>query len=1046
MASAGTKMDEWTPLVKAALAARFGAKTDRLYALLQETGGLISGGSILSACISAPVEKQDTDIYVPVKHIKHFLTEMIQSADPIFPAAFYSGFAASFYCDSFLRKNGIKKVYNFANGAFTDPATWRPEFREFVKLKPGVVGPGILKHGRIGRVIRHGDEEGTVYVKDEKNRTGKFNISDLVQVYMRMESEVDVMSIRNKRSPLEVVNNFDLTFCQVWFDGVDVYASHPEHIKAKKGELQYEYCLTLLGGNRFLKNRIKKYIDRGFEVTFDKRLEGSDAFKSVIAKIGSGNNRHMCTTVSEGHRTIERYEEPEFKRRWFNRIAMRYFLGVRDVKIGDVDYLTIPLQEFISFNNQIDKYDKDNTLGKKLERRQNCCPIDRFEYRVDEGYDSEDMDDAALKQIAVANYKGAAVGSEDMKYHRMCTNLVFNSKTSLLEEGVFNLVDLAFGRHGRLVRWNKEKHLLVAIEELALRTGEDILLNEGLLYDIHEHNEGEAITKIGLEQYLESTLAGDEYDVKCYAAGGGAHAGCTKKLLQSEIKMIVSPEFYTRYTAPRPKKSGLNLNVGNFEAVFKNIETVDPGWGKIYHSTMCPYCISFDERGEGCSVMTHVNPAGLPNSKSPFCESGKLVDEIVQKYKEAAARLDDGFVRLEWCVECGRPSNGHKHFNFDLTAMVNHRRIPDPDSPGHTKIDYGTCPGGGRPEMLARMMAVGDVYRRRDIRDPKEERRLAALAADAAPLDEALMARATALWASAQPYIDWSSRREDAIKAAVEADPGDLQHTRAVQKAAATAFDAANPKPPSVDFEIPFPKSKMYVDPLYERDNAVNDPDYAHWLDGPLAAPLGAAAPGAAAAAPAAAAEVSPAVKALADAAIHAADVPASAEQGAWNHEVVEYFTDIPEEALNEHIVSHLGNESGEMFQTELAMGISLHNQGQDEQINLNLIKCLLYYLLSFMDGDVPIVLPVHLIKLLATASKMGGQRVTEMINDDSIGDERHLVEIRVQIVKAVYRLFAAVAPAEGAGAEAGGRRQSFKRRRGKTDKRVRRKFTVKRS
>ena len=1027
---AGTKMDEWTPLVKAALAAKFGAKTERLYALLQETGGLISGGSILSACISEPVAKQDTDIYVPIKHIEHFLNEMVKSADPIFPATFLSAFAASFYCDSFLRKNGIKKVYNFNKGEFTDPATWHPEFREMVRLKPGTAEPGVLKQGRTGRVTRDGDEEGTVEVINLFNKVGTFRSSDLVQVNKRIEGEVDIMSIRNKRSPLEVVNNFDLTFCQVWFDGVDVYASHPEHIKAKKGELQYDYCLTLFTGNRFLRNRMRKYIDRGFEVTFDKRLEGSDAFKSVIDRLRKiSHNTSLCTIVE-----VDRYNNPEFKRRWFNRIAMRYFLGLRDVEIDGERYLGIPLQEY-NLNDQKDKYDKDNTLGKKLEFRQNCCPIDAFVYRVDEGYDSEDMDAAALKQIAVAKYQGPAVG-DDMKYNRMCTKLVFNAKTDLSDEGIVNLAAIASERR-RGVNKTKAKALLGFIEELALRTGEDMLLNEGMLYDIHNHNEGEAITPTGLQDYLETTMAGDEYDVKCYAAGGGAHAGCTKKLMQSEIKMIVSPEFYTRYTAPRPKKTGLNLNVGNFDAVLRNIKTEDPdNWGNIYHSTMCPYCISFDERGEGCSVMTHVNPSGLPNDKAPYCENGKLVGEIVEKYKEAAERLDDGFVRLEWCVECGRPSNGHKHFNFELTDMIKHQKIPDPASPGHTKYDYGSCPGGGRPEMLARMMAVGDVYRRRDIRDPKEERRLAALAADAAPLDAALMARATALWESAKPYLDWSARREDAIKAAAKADPGDLEHTRAVQKAAATAFDAANPKPASVDFQIPFPKSKMYTDPLYEREEAVNDPDYAHWLDG---APAAAPAPLGAANAPvAAAAEASPEVRALADAAIHADDVPASAAQGAWNHEVVGYFNVIPQEALNEHIVSRLGDESGEMFQTELAMGISLHNEGQEEQINLNLIKCVLYYLLAFMAHDEHVVLPLYLIELLAKASKLGGQRVTETINDDSIGHERHLVAIRVQIVKEVYRLFAP------AGAGAGGR-QSFKRRRGKTDRRVRRKHTVKR-
>jgi len=826
-----TKMDKWTPLVKEALVNRFGTKTDQLCALLQETGGLISGGSVLSACIEEPIEKQDTDIYVPIKHINRFLEALItkKSADPIFPAQFYNQYAASFYCSSFLRKNGIKKVYNFANGKFDDPETWIPQKEERVKLKEGI-DEGCLRDVKIGTVVRVNDHRIRVECRDKRTT---YHISDLEQAVMKVQHEVDVMSIRNKRSPLEVVNNFDLTFCQVWFDGKDVYASHPEHIETKQGELRYEYCLTLLGGNRFLKKRIQKYTKRGFNVTLDKKLEGGDAFKSIIAEIVSDKFGPGCT----------KYEDPEFKRRWFNRIAMRYFLGKRDATLEDEEYLVIPLAKTV-WNNQMHKLNKDATLAKKVPYNIDCCDIDRFTQEVDDGYDSEDMDDAKLKELAIANYTGPAVEAaaveaeavDDLKYYRMCTKLVFNAKTNLESDGAYNLAVMA--KQGADPA--KAKALIGIIEDLALRTGTDkILYVEDKLFDIHNHTIDQGITRDSLESYLESTIASDDYDVKCYAAGGGEHAGCTKLLTLSEISLMVSPEFYERYSAPRPKKTGLEQNVGNFEQVFKNIRTTDPGWGAIYHATMCPYCVSFEERGEGCSVMTHVNSKGL----SPYCAADKQVNALVQKYTEAAKRLDDGYVRLEWCVECGRPSSRHQHFNFDATEMIDHQKIPDPKNPQLTIYDYGSCPGGGRPEMIARMLAVGDVYRRRDIRDPKEERRLAAEAADKAPLDPALMARARELWASAQPYLDWLTRRELAVNAATAAiaATADKEQKRAAEKTAKAAFDAANPRPPSVDFS--FPRSKMYIDPLYEGET--NDPDYNQWLNsGPGPAPAPAPAGG----------------------------------------------------------------------------------------------------------------------------------------------------------------------------------------------------------
>lgn len=80
------------------------------------------------------------------------------------------------------------------------------------------------------------------------------------------------------------------------------------------------------------------------------------------------------------------------------------------------------------------------------------------------------------------------------------------------------------------------------------------------------------------------------------------------------------------------------------------------------------------------------------------------------------------------------------------------QRRPDPGHPGRFIFDYATCPGGGRIELIARMLAVRDVYAHSDIKNPLEERRVAAIAADAAPLDPAYIARATAIFA--QPEAD----------------------------------------------------------------------------------------------------------------------------------------------------------------------------------------------------------------------------------------------------------------------------------------------------
>jgi len=171
---------------------------------------------------------------------------------------------------------------------------------------------------------------------------------------------------------------------------------------------------------------------------------------------------------------------------------------------------------------------------------------------------------------------------------------------------------------------------------------------------------------------------------------------------------------------------------------------------------MCPYCLKFDERGEGCSVMTHENPEGLPHESAPFCPNKKSVDSIRQKYLNAAVNLTGGFYHLEFCVECGRPCSGHQHFKLDLSAMENLRLIPSVSNPATLVPDYGVCTGGGRVEMIARMLAVRDIYNRTDINNSVEERRLAAEAADVAPLNPELMARAQAIWDKAPADRKWN--------------------------------------------------------------------------------------------------------------------------------------------------------------------------------------------------------------------------------------------------------------------------------------------------
>lgn len=89
-------------------------------------------------------------------------------------------------------------------------------------------------------------------------------------IYNIHGNSIDIMVV-NDNIPLEkVVTNFDLTFCEVWWDGRVVKATNPTDLLNKKGILRKEYVKSLqVYLNVFIINRIKKYMKRGFQISYE---------------------------------------------------------------------------------------------------------------------------------------------------------------------------------------------------------------------------------------------------------------------------------------------------------------------------------------------------------------------------------------------------------------------------------------------------------------------------------------------------------------------------------------------------------------------------------------------------------------------------------------------------------------------------------------------------------------------------------------------------------------------------------------------------------
>lgn len=83
----------------------------------------------------------------------------------------------------------------------------------------------------------------------------------------RMRQSIDVMIIPDGYDIENIVTNFDLSFCEIWWNGLDTFASDPYGVRHKSGILKPDYRKSLFGElNLFIIKRIQKYRKRGFSI------------------------------------------------------------------------------------------------------------------------------------------------------------------------------------------------------------------------------------------------------------------------------------------------------------------------------------------------------------------------------------------------------------------------------------------------------------------------------------------------------------------------------------------------------------------------------------------------------------------------------------------------------------------------------------------------------------------------------------------------------------------------------------------------------------
>jgi len=213
---------------------------DYINTRLYNNKAIISGGFILKSLEQYADDKSvDIDIYVPQKNAEHFRSVM----SAVFRPTKIVTHIQSSLQNSFFKKNGIHSV--------------------------------------------------TKYSRE-----------------MPTYAEMDIVAVMDDRDPRDVVVNFDLSFCKNWYESTkinnkgerigEVYMVDKEGVFNKKGMLGNNYLKLLYAGNPVLINRLKKYINRGFQISINNPK--TKQVENITEDIKSGKLFQQASNVINSSR------------------------------------------------------------------------------------------------------------------------------------------------------------------------------------------------------------------------------------------------------------------------------------------------------------------------------------------------------------------------------------------------------------------------------------------------------------------------------------------------------------------------------------------------------------------------------------------------------------------------------------------------------------------------------------------------------------------------------------------------------------------------
>ena len=179
---------------------------------------------------------------------------------------------------------------------------------------------------------------------------------------------VDIIVVKKNIPLISVVTNFDLTFCEIWYDGHSVNATDPIGIINKNGNIRDQYIEKLELHNKFTMIRLAKYIKKGYSIhNLNLNLNSAQDVNTILKneyKINDG-------VIDEIYNSINNYKVTRYvKNKIIYKITSPEEFVVLTLYKGLINNFEFPDKDFgeqqiPELNNILEKYSyngKDTNL------------------------------------------------------------------------------------------------------------------------------------------------------------------------------------------------------------------------------------------------------------------------------------------------------------------------------------------------------------------------------------------------------------------------------------------------------------------------------------------------------------------------------------------------------------------------------------------------------------------------------------------------------------------------------------------------------------